>query len=72
LVRGALVQAKYKVIQQKEIEGASPLQNLVPPSKEKNIKGEFKRGEVPLQKKHSPSPYQGEGDKGDRVDKKSL
>jgi hypothetical protein len=28
---------------------------------------EFKRGEAPLQKKSSPSPWQGEGDKGDGV-----
>jgi predicted CoA-substrate-specific enzyme activase len=31
------------------------------------IKRELKRGEAPLKKKSSPSPCQGEGDKGDRV-----
>jgi len=28
---------------------------------------ELKRGAAPLKRKSSPSPYQGEGDKGDRV-----
>jgi hypothetical protein len=33
---------------------------------------EFKRDFVPLQKKPSPPPYQGEGDKGDRVTNKVI
>jgi hypothetical protein len=33
---------------------------------------EFKRDEVPLQKRSSPSPYQGEGDKGDGVNEYKI
>jgi hypothetical protein len=32
----------------------------------------LERGFAPLNKFYSPSPYQGEGDKGDRVTNKNL
>ncbi len=53
-------------------EGAKPLSGRGKYKRrieEGNIEGEFKRDIVPLQRKSSPSPYQGEGDKGDGVDK---
>jgi len=33
------------------------------------VRGEFKRGIAPLEKSSSPSPHQGEGETGDRVNK---
>jgi hypothetical protein len=37
-----------------------------------NTEEELKRDGVPLKKKSSPSHCQGEGDKGDRVNKKEI
>jgi len=58
------------------LEGGSAPSKLMLPSHARKIfllwrgrtKGESKRGEAPL-KNTSPSPYQGEGDTGDGVDK---
>ena len=56
-------------VKERRIRGKNPFLHNQFPFEEENIKGEFKRGEAPLQRKLSPSPYQGEGDKGDRVTK---
>ncbi len=58
----------------RKFEGATPLQNLCPPSplKERNTKGELRRGEASLTT-ISPFPLiRGRGIKGDGVVKQSL
>jgi len=59
-------------VKERRIRGKNPLLHNQFPFEEENIKGEFKRGEAPLQRKPSPSSYQGEGDKGDGVLNKNL
>ena len=51
------------------LKGLRPFKTYTSPSplKERDKKGESKRGEAPLQKKSSPSPCQGEGDTEDGV-----
>jgi len=49
-------------------EGAKPLSKISFPLW-RGMKKESQREAKSLLKKNSPSPYQGEGDKGDRVNK---
>jgi len=54
------------------VKGYTPSEFDISFFREENTKQELKRDGVPLKKKSSPSPCQGEGDKGDRVNKKEI